>query len=37
MKLIACHIENFGKLHDFDISFTDGLNVICRENGSCWS
>ena len=33
MKLIACHIENFGKLHDFDISFTDGLNVICRENG----
>ena len=33
MRLISCHIENFGKLHDYDISFTDGLNVFCRENG----
>ena len=33
MKLISCHIENFGKLHQFDMSFSDGLNVICRENG----
>ena len=33
MRLISCHIENFGKLHDLDLSFSDGLNVICRENG----
>ena len=33
MKLISCHIENFGKLHQFDMSFSDGLNVVCRENG----
>ena len=33
MRLLNCHIENFGKLHDFDLAFTDGLNVICRENG----
>lgn len=33
MKLISCHVENFGRLHDFDYVFTDGINVICRENG----
>ncbi len=33
MKLIECHIENFGKLSDFKHSFSDGLNVINRENG----
>lgn len=33
MKLISCHIENFGKLHDFSIDFTDKENVICEENG----
>ena len=33
MRLISCHIENFGKLHDFDMTFSDGLNVVCRENG----
>ena len=33
MRLISCHIENFGKLHDFDMTFSDGLNVIRRENG----
>lgn len=33
MKLIRCHIENFGKLQNQDISFSDGCNICCRENG----
>ena len=33
MKLIKCHIENFGKLENFDYEFTEGLNTIKQENG----
>ena len=33
MKLVKCHIENFGKLENFDYEFTDGLNTIKQENG----
>ena len=33
MKLIKCHIENFGKLENFDYDFKDGLNTIKQENG----
>ena len=33
MRLISCHIENFGKLHDFDLDLEKGLNVILKENG----
>lgn len=33
MKLIQCYIENFGKLKNQEISFSDGYNVCCRENG----
>lgn len=33
MKLVKCHIENFGKLSDFDFDFVDGLNCIREENG----
>ncbi|MGN1235421.1 MAG: ATP-binding protein [Christensenellaceae bacterium] len=33
MKLIACRIENFGKFHDYECTFTDGLNTVLRENG----
>ena len=33
MRLISCHIENFGKLHDCSVDFTEGKNVICEENG----
>lgn len=33
MRLIRCHIENFGKLHDCTIDFEKGANVICEENG----
>lgn len=33
MKLLKCHIENFGKLSNFDYDFESGLNTIKEENG----
>ena len=33
MKLIECHVNNFGKLSDFSYNFSEGLNVINEENG----
>ena len=33
MKLIRLHVENFGKLQNFDFSFEKGLNVLLEENG----
>ncbi len=33
MKLIRCHIENFGVLSDFNFTFADGLTTICQNNG----
>lgn len=33
MKLISCHVENFGKLHDATIDFKDGVNAFVFENG----
>ena len=33
MRLLRCHIENFGVLSEFDYEFESGLTVICRENG----
>lgn len=33
MKLLKCHIENFGKLSNFDYEFEKGLNTIKEENG----
>jgi len=33
MKLIACHIENFGKLRNFDYEFSGGLSEILQDNG----
>ncbi len=33
MIITKLHIENFGKLHDFDMNFTDGINQIYKENG----
>ena len=33
MKLIQCHIDNFGKLQNFDYKFTDGLNNLKEANG----
>ncbi|MBQ9034323.1 MAG: AAA family ATPase [Lachnospiraceae bacterium] len=33
MKLLSCHIENFGKLRDFTYYFEDDLGVLFAENG----
>ena len=33
MKLIRCHIENFGTLSQIDWEFKEGLQSICEENG----
>ncbi len=33
MKLLRLHVENFGKLQNFDYSFDKGLNVLLQENG----
>lgn len=33
MRLLNCHIEDFGKLHDFSMDFSAGCNTICQENG----
>ena len=32
MKILSLHIEGFGKFHDLDISFQDGLNVVYGKN-----
>ena len=32
MKLIACHVENFGKLSNLTLKFSNGLNVINEAN-----
>ena len=33
MRLIRCHIENFGKLSDVTIDFDKNINCINEENG----
>lgn len=33
MRLISCHIDGFGRLSNFDLSFDPELSVICQENG----
>lgn len=33
MKLISLYIENFGGLHQYELTFDDGLTVIREENG----
>lgn len=33
MKLISCHIDNFGCLSHYDITFQDGITDIEKENG----
>lgn len=33
MKLIGCHIENYGKIKDTDYTFADGITQFCEENG----
>ena len=34
MKIISCHIENFGKLKNKDYSFDKNLTVFTEENGA---
>lgn len=34
MKIISLHINNFGKLKDFNMSFEEGLNIIYGDNES---
>lgn len=33
MKLLSMHINNYGKLSNFDHIFSDGINVFCENNG----
>ena len=33
MKLIRMHVDDFGGLHNYDYSFSDGLNVVLHDNG----
>lgn len=33
MRIVSCHIENFGKLSGVSLSFRQGCNVIFEENG----
>lgn len=33
MKLLKCHIDNFGKLSDYELTFNTGLTVIREPNG----
>ena len=33
MKILKCYIENFGKLHQVEKEFNEGLNVIKEQNG----
>ncbi len=34
MKLVSCHIDNFGKISGEDRDFSAGLNCICTDNGT---
>lgn len=33
MRLVSCYIENFGTLHQEEISFSSGVTMLFRENG----
>lgn len=33
MRLISCHINNFGKLSNLNINFNEGVNIINQPNG----
>lgn len=33
MKLLRCFVQNYGKLHEFQYDFNNGLNIILQENG----
>lgn len=33
MKVVGCHIDNFGNLQNLDVQLVDGLNIAVQENG----
>ena len=33
MKIISCHVDNFGKLSNLDINFNEHVNIINKPNG----
>lgn len=33
MRLISCHVENFGKLSDMTVDFSEDMHIIMEENG----
>lgn len=33
MRFLHCYVENFGKLHKFSYTFSEGLSVVRGENG----
>ncbi len=33
MRLLSCHIDNFGKLANININFNEGVNIISQPNG----
>jgi len=33
MKLLKCHIDNFGGLQNYDYDFDEGLNILLHDNG----
>lgn len=33
MKILGCHIDNFGNLQNLDVQLVDGLNIAVQENG----
>ena len=33
MRLISCHIENFGKLQNVDFEFNKDCTIFCEDNG----
>lgn len=34
IKILSCHVDGFGTLHQYDVTFTDGLNTILQNNGT---
>ena len=33
MIITSCYVENFGKLHQYSLELTQGMNILNEENG----
>lgn len=33
MRIVSCHITGYGKFNNYDIDFSEGLNIINEDNG----